>query len=99
MDKLEADLDSYKSVRIRHGSVSKVTSDITPLTGRRAGRGGAKDKRWSTDSLGSVPSLSFYPSRKTNFVWEMPFTVKCIGTFKYVQQILTLFGTHTSCPY
>ncbi len=95
MDKLEADLDSFKNVRTRQSSLSRMPPDITPLTGRKTGRGGAKDKRWSMDSLGSIPSLSFDPSKKSSFVWEMPFTVKCIGTFKCV--ILVLYQVSLCC--
>ncbi len=83
MDKLEAEVNAYKNVRVRNASTSRITSDITPLTGRKTGLGGAKEKRWSMDSMGSTASMSLDVTKRTDFVWEMPFTVKCIGTFKY----------------
>lgn len=83
MDRLEAELEVFRSVRLRHPSnQDRVTSEITPISNRRAGRSETRHKRWSVDSVGSAASASWDVSSKANFVWEMPFTVKCIGTFK-----------------
>ena len=41
-------------------------------------------RRWSNDSLSSATSLTVLPEAlRSTFVWQMPFTLKCIGTFRY----------------
>ena len=85
MDKLEAELEGYKSVRLRQGTSARRLSErgeITPHYSRKYH--GNEGKRWSVDSIGSTASTSLDAARqRTAFVWQMPFTVKCIGTFRY----------------
>ena len=78
MDKLETELEAFKSVRLRP-STRHHTGDTTPRYNRRTSANGTK--RWSSESITSVTSLTPETNRGP-FVWQMPFTVKCIGTFR-----------------
>ena len=100
MDKLEAELEGYKSVRLRQSAGARRLSErgeITPHYSRKYH--GNEGKRWSIDSMGSTASTSLEAARqRTAFVWQMPFTVKCIGTFRYcvcvcVHMICLYFGS------
>lgn len=86
MDRLEAELDSVKSVRLRHSTnrVPADRGDITPRYGRkdRQTSAGVDQRRWSGDSVSSVASSIFENHHRGPFIWQMPFTVKCIGTFR-----------------
>lgn len=44
-------------------------------------------KRWSSESSSSIASLTpVLETRREHFMWQMPFTLKCIGTFRSVKQ-------------
>ena len=43
---------------------------------------GVDQRRWSGESVGSVASSIFENHHRGPFIWQMPFTVKCIGTFR-----------------
>jgi len=79
MDKLETDLEASKSVRLlvptRHHE--RATGDPSPHYSHRTN----DTKRWSSDSITSVASYTT-ETHQGPFIWQMPFTVKCIGTFK-----------------
>ena len=76
MDKLETDLESYKAIRLHSSSRRNMDrSDATPRYNRKST---SDVKRWSSES---VTSFQLDPHRGP-FHWQMPFTVKCIGTFR-----------------
>eukprot|EP00731_Ephydatia_muelleri_P036540 Em0274g5a len=85
VDKLEAELSSYSTLRMRQSSrqMKHVESDRTPQYQRKSSAT-VDMKRLSTDSITSVtsvPSLNHTLS-DTPFPWHMPFTMKCVGTFR-----------------
>ena len=82
VDKLEAELSSYSSVRTRQSSrqIKHVESERTPQYQRKA-TSAVDIKRLSTDSISSITSVNHTLS-DTPFPWHMPFTVKCVGTFR-----------------
>lgn len=89
MDKFEESLTSLtlRAEKLEE-SVRSWPHSRYPGTGRGEGtpvirEKNARDKRWSVDSVSSVMSLSQDVHHKP-FIWQMPFTVKCIGTFKLV---------------
>jgi len=90
MDKLETDLEAFKSVRLRVSTRhhERATGDPSPRYSRRTN----DTKRWSSDSITSVASYTTETHRGP-FIWQMPFTVKCIGTFKWVP----LWGSGGCC--
>ena len=54
-------------------------------------------KRYSTESVASVHSVAsshatVSESKHRPFVWQMPFTLKCIGTFRYLLTVLHCFS-------
>lgn len=78
-DKLEETLRSWTP----HGR--SYTGGGTPVIRERANR----EKRWSMESITSLASATHEGGHLGNnhhkpFLWQMPFTVKCIGTFKLV---------------
>jgi E3 ubiquitin-protein ligase TRAF7 len=90
MEKLEAEMEAFKSVRLRRNSstVAPLTSSshhpiegsTTPVYQRKYSN---DTRRWSNDSYSSVTSLTVVPEvHRGPFVWQMPFTVKCVGTFR-----------------
>ncbi|XP_003383841.1 PREDICTED: E3 ubiquitin-protein ligase TRAF7-like [Amphimedon queenslandica] len=117
MDKLEAEMESFKSVKLRQyrtGSMSGASNSIAGAPGQystqshspaplttathhpfqsNTGDGNVTPvyprrtmvdpRRWSSDSYSSVTSLTVLPEAERGpFVWRMPFTLKCIGTFR-----------------
>lgn len=95
MEKVETDIDAFKSVRLRRHSTMPVTtatlSNSSPTTITNEGnttpnfhrRSYSEMKRWSSDSATSLTSLAAVPEvHRGPFVWQMPFTLKCIGTFR-----------------
>ena len=88
MDRLETELENIKSVRLRHSSSTRQLQadrgDITPRYSRRDRQmsTGVDHRRWSGESASSVASSIFENHHRTPFIWQMPFTVKCIGTFR-----------------
>ena len=85
MDKLETELENYKSVRLRHTTSRRPSErgEATPIYSRRNGQSTNDNRRWSSESMSSLVSSAFDRQRGP-FVWQMPFTVKCIGTFRCV---------------
>lgn len=87
MDRLEAELESVKSLRLRHSThrMPADRGDVTPRYGRkdRQTSMGVDQRRWSGESVNSVASSIFENHHKVPFIWQMPFTVKCIGTFRW----------------
>ena len=85
MDKLESDLEGYKSARLRHSNSrhNKDLGELTPKYNRRERPSINEAKRWSTESMASLYS----EPHRGPFQWQMPFTVKCIGTFRYCDSI------------
>ena len=90
LDKLE---ESLASVSLRSDKLEESVRSWPPLAryGSSSGRGdgtpvirekSAREKRWSTDSLASLVSQAHDNNHHRPFIWQMPFTVKCIGTFK-----------------
>lgn len=79
MDRLETELEAFKSVRLRPSTRHHTTGDTTPRYNRRTSANGTK--RWSSESITSITSLTPETNRGP-FIWQMPFTVKCIGTFR-----------------
>ncbi len=83
MDKLETDMEAYKSLRPRNSSrrnnnnMDHGGGEATPRYNRREKQ--ENMKRWSTESMSSM----YLESPRGPFQWQMPFTVKCIGTFRY----------------
>ena len=80
-DKLEEVLRSWTP----HGrSYTGASSGGTPVIREKTSR----EKRWSVESVTSIASTTheggshFTNNYHKQFVWQMPFTVKCIGTFK-----------------
>ena len=77
-------MEAYKSVRPRNSTrrnnnnVDRGGGEATPRYSRREKQENAK--RWSTESMSST----YLESPRGPFQWQMPFTVKCIGTFRYV---------------
>ena len=88
MERLEAEHESAKSLRLRHSTNRKPTDrgDITPRYGRKDHQTSVSvdQRRWSGESVSSVASSIFENHHKVPFIWQMPFTVKCIGTFRSV---------------
>jgi len=82
MDKLEAELEVVKSARVQRTGSSRQRGEVTPRYGRRDRMTNNDHKRWSTESSASM--TSYHEGHKSNgpFRWQMPFTVKCIGTFR-----------------
>lgn len=80
MDRMETELEAFKSVRLRGHSSSTRLGDPTHRYTRPSAAAN-EHKRWSTDSSSS---LAYTPAEahRRPFIWQMPFTVKCIGTFK-----------------
>ena len=89
LDKLE---ESLASVSLRSDKLEESVRSWPPLAryGSSSGRGdgtpvirekSAREKRWSTDSLASLVSQAHDNNHHRPFIWQMPFTVKCIGTF------------------
>ena len=56
--------------------------DVTPRHHRRW-TASSDQRRWSSESVISLPD-----SQRGTFTWQMPFTLKCIGTFRLVRNIL-----------
>ena len=57
----------------------------TNLMPRYLSRSYADPRRWSIESTSSLTSLPPLPeAQRGAFVWQMPFTLKCIGTFRYM---------------
>ena len=81
-DKLEDVLRSW----IPHGrTYTGTSSGGTPVIRERTNR----EKRWSMESVTSLASTTHdggahLGNNHKPFNWQMPFTVKCIGTFKLV---------------
>lgn len=73
-EKIEESIRSWTPHGGRYGN-----SSGTPIIRERSNR----EKRWSVESTTSLTSTHDYSQNKP-FVWQMPFTVKCIGTFKLV---------------
>ena len=61
--------------------------DVTPRHHRRW-TASSDQRRWSSESVISLPD-----SQRGTFTWQMPFTLKCIGTFRLVQCIIVQFLT------
>ena len=93
MDKLEESLLNFslRSEKIEdtlrswtpHGRTYTGTgSGGTPVIRERTNR----EKRWSIESTTSLASThdNMHTNNHKPFVWQMPFTVKCIGTFRLV---------------
>lgn len=76
-DQLEESIRSWTPHGGRYGN----NSSGTPVIRERSTR----EKRWSMESATSLASTHDYSQNKP-FVWQMPFTVKCIGTFKLVSR-------------
>ena len=76
-EKIEESIRSWTPHGGRYGN-----SSGTPIIRERSNR----EKRWSVESTTSLTSTHDYTQNKP-FVWQMPFTVKCIGTFKLVYVI------------
>ena len=82
MDKLESELEGVKSLRVQRSGSNLQRGEVTPRYSRRDKHTNNDHKRWSTESSASM--TSYQEGHKTNgpFRWQMPFTVKCIGTFR-----------------
>ena len=99
MDTLETELEAYKSVRLRRAGMPQshsTTVSMAPVTMTTPEGGNTpvyqrrsyvENKRWSTDSSASTGYLGALREVGHQvggpFVWQMPFTLKCIGTFRY----------------
>ena len=84
-DKMEETLRSWTP----HGR--SYTGGGTPVIRERTNR----EKRWSMESFASLASAThdgghLYSNHHRLFQWQMPFTVKCIGTFKSVAVCLII---------
>ena len=83
-DKMEETLRSWTP----HGR--SYTGGGTPVIRERTNR----DKRWSMESVTSLTYATHDGGHNNSyqrlFLWQMPFTVKCIGTFKLVLTVLVL---------
>lgn len=95
MDKLE---ETVESLSLRCDKTEEQLRSWTPH-GRTYTAGGTpvirekinKEKRWSMESVTSLMSATHENNNShlvnnhyKPFLWQMPFTVKCIGTFKSV---------------
>ena len=100
VDKLEAELSSYSSLRMRQSSrpMKHVESERTPQYQRKSSAAAVDMKRLSTDSISSVTSVNHTLS-DTPFPWHMPFTVKCVGTFRYAWGTCGSTKGLTDCGY
>jgi E3 ubiquitin-protein ligase TRAF7 len=77
-DKME---EAFRSWTPHGRSYTGTSGGGTPVIRERTNR----EKRWSMDSLTSLTSATHegaHNNHQKPFVWQMPFTVKCIGTFK-----------------
>ena len=85
----------------RMSSVTRTTGDngkpeVTPRHHRRW-TASSDQRRWSSESVISLPD-----SQRGTFTWQMPFTLKCIGTFRLVEhghtawKIINRFGKTVS---
>ena len=86
MDKFETDLEGVKSVRVQRAGSNLQRGEGTPRYSRRERHthNDGNHKRWSTESSASMASYHYGMAghRSGPFQWQMPFTVKCIGTFR-----------------
>ena len=75
----------------RVSSVTRATGDngkpeVTPRHHRRW-TASSDQRRWSSESVISLPDM-----QRGTFTWQMPFTLKCIGTFRFGLRICLYFG-------
>ena len=76
------EVELKQSRRVSSASV-RATGDngkpeVTPRHHRRW-TASSDQRRWSSESVISLPD-----TQRGSFTWQMPFTLKCIGTFRYL---------------
>ena len=80
MDKMETELEMVKSVRLRHQTSRQPAANGPDSTPHFNYRINVRDsKRWSIESSCSMAAISEHGP----FQWQMPFIIKCLGTFRW----------------
>lgn len=79
LEGIEVDMKQSRRVSVAsRPSGDNGKPEMTPRHHRRW-TASSDQRRWSSESVISLPD-----SQRGSFTWQMPFTLKCIGTFRLI---------------